>query len=96
MQGHPPQHHRFAEAKIPNHITYAYKKDVEILRNDEFYPWPGQTKTMDLLFLMTSAPISTISDPESGSEGYLGMAVGTKLAMESLANMFPSFFAEAQ
>merc|ERR1712127_488769 len=54
FKGNAPQHHRFSEKKIPDHITYAYQKDVEILRNDEFYPFPkdGKTKKIDLLFLI--------------------------------------------
>lgn len=98
VQGHAPQHQRFPEKKIPNHITYAYQKDVEILRNDKFYAWTknGQPKKIDLLFLISNAPVSTVSEPESGSESYLGVAVGMQMAMKSLSEKFPSFFVEAK
>lgn len=99
VQGHPPQHHRFddpnipAHAGIPNHITYAYKQDATIARNDDFYVWEeGGNKQIDLLFLIAGAPVSSISMPSSGSEPYVGAAVGMELAVEALAEKFPSFF----
>ena len=46
MQEHPPQHRRFEDKNIPNHVTYAYQKDATIVRNDDFYTLPKDgTKT---------------------------------------------------
>ena len=95
MQDYPPQHQRFDDEKIPSHITYAYKEGATIARNDDFYAWSeAGTKKVDLLFLIASAPVSTISFPVSGSEAYVGTAVGIQLAMEELSKKFPSFFHE--
>ena len=101
MQGQPPQHHRFddpnisSHKQIPAHITYAYKQGVTIARNDDFYALPNDTtKTIDLLFLIASAPVSTVSLPVTGSEAYMGTATGMESAMRALSDMFPDFFRE--
>ena len=101
VQDHPPEHHRFndpdnpAHKKIPSHITYAYKPGATIARNDDFYSWPETgTKQVDLLFLIASAPVSTMSVPVSGSQDYVGAAMVMKLAVEQLSKKFPSFFKE--
>ena len=105
VQGDPPQHRRFGDSddpshkrRIPAHITYAYKPGATIVRNDDFYDWPeggaGASRQVDLLFLVASAPVSTVSLPVGGSEAYVGAAVGMELAMEALAEKFPSFFKE--
>ena len=93
-QGHPPTHRRFDDKKIPRHITYAYKSGVTIARNDDFYEFqqPDQKKTIDVLFVMASAPVKTGSLPEAGSEPYMGAAIGMQLATEALSEKFPSFF----
>ena len=94
MQEHPPQHHRFEDTRIPRHITYAYARDTTIVSNDDFYEMPeGNTKTIDLLFLMANAPVATQSLPESGSEPYVGLTKAMKLAMEELCRKFPEYFA---
>ena len=49
---------------------------------------------MDLLFLIASAPVGTLSMPEAGSESYVGLAVALELAMNELAEKFPIFFAQ--
>ena len=93
MQGSPPQHHRFDDPKIPAHITYAYKKNVEIVKNDDFYILPeGEPKKIDLLFVIASAPVQTAALPESGSLSYSGLTLAMELAMKSLSRKFPSFF----
>ena len=99
MQDHPPQHRRFDDPDIPSHkqipahITYAYKQGATIARNDQFYAWPeGGAKQVDLLFLIASAPVSTVSLPVSGSESYVGAAEGMERAVEALSKKFPSFF----
>ena len=90
IQGHPPQHHRFNDTRIPAHITYAYKKNVTIIKNDDFYQLPGdKTYTIDLLFLMSNAPVSTASFPEAGSQSYVGLANSMELAMDELSTIFP-------
>merc|ERR1712224_767758 len=69
----PPDHHRFKDERIPAHVTYAYKRGATIVRNDDFYEMSeGSNKTIDLLFLMANAPVSTLSLPESGSQSYVG------------------------
>ena len=93
MQDYPPQHRHFDGEKIPAHITYAYKEGATIAENDDFYKLPsGQTKTVDLLFVIASAPVATGSLPEAGSESYVGLAVAMELAMNELAEKFPDFF----
>ena len=95
MQEHPPQHHRFEDTRIPRHITYAYARNTTIVQNDDFYEMPkGNTKTIDLLFLMANAPVATQSLPESGSEPYVGLTNAMKLAMEELSRKFPEYFNE--
>ena len=95
MQGHPPQHRHFHDKTIPAHITYAFKKDAEILRNDDFYALPkGGPKKVDLLFLIANAPVKTGSMPEAGSASYVGLAVAMELAVNELSAKFPAFFAE--
>ena len=103
VQGDPPQHHRFDDPddpshkrRIPAHITYAYKPGATIARNDDFYTLPegGASRKVDLLFLITSAPVSTVSLPVGGSEAYAGVAMDMELAMEALSEKFPSFFKE--
>ena len=90
IQGHPPKHNRFKDKRIPRHITYAYKKDVTIIKNDDFYQLPdNETHTIDLLFLMSNAPVSTASFPEAGSESYVGLANAMELAVDELSTMFP-------
>ena len=95
MQDYPPQHQRFDDEKIPSHITYAYKKGATIAKNDDFYPLPkNQTRQVDVLFVIASAPVKTGSLPEAGSESYVGLAVAMELAMDELAEKFPSFFVQ--
>ena len=95
MQDYPPQHRRFHGKKIPAHITYAYKKGATIAENNDFYTLPdGQTKTVDLLFVIAGAPVATASLPEAGSESYVGLAIAMELAMNELAEKFPSFFVQ--
>ena len=94
MQDYPPQHQRFDDEKIPSHITYAYKKGATIAKNDDFYPLPkNQTRKVDVLFLIASAPVATGSLPEAGSESYVGLAIAMELAMNELSEKFPAFFA---
>ena len=103
MQDYPPQHQRFDDEKIPSHITYAYKKGATIAKNDDFYPLPNnhnfyplpenQTRTIDVLFVIASAPVKTGSLPEAGSESYVGLAIAMELAMNELSEKFPAFFA---
>ena len=94
VQGEPPKHHRFDDdPKIPSHVTYAYKEDVVIAKNDAFYTLQeGKTKTIDLLFLMANAPVKTASLPLGGSESYIGTAATMEFAMEKLSEKFPKFF----
>ena len=93
VQEHPPQHHRFEDARIPRHVTYAYAKNATIVKNDNFYIMPeGKTKNIDLLFLMANAPVSTQSLPRSGSESFVGLTIAMKLAMEELSRKFPEYF----
>jgi len=90
IQGHPPKHHRFNDARIPSHITYAYKEGVTIVKNDDFYQLPDNgTHTIDLLFLMSNAPVSTASFPDAGSESYVGLANAMELAVDELSTIFP-------
>ena len=96
LQENPPQHHRFNDSRIPAYVTWAYIQDATIVRNDEFYEMPeGANKTIDLLFLMANAPVSTLSLPGSGSEAYAGLANAMKLATEELVRRFPGFFGES-
>ena len=93
MQDYPPQHRHFDGEKIPAHITYAYKEGATIAENDDFYKLPsGQTKTVDLLFVIASAPVATGSLPDAGSESYAGLAIAMELAMNELSKKFPAFF----
>ena len=74
---------------------FAYKQGATIVKNDDFYALPnGETKTIDLLFLIASAPVATGALPESGSGSYVGLALSMELAMNELAEKFPSFFPE--
>ena len=92
-QDYPPQHRRFRGKKIPAHITYAYKKGATIAKNDDFYALPNdQSKKVDVLFLIASAPVATGSLPEAGSESYVGLAIAMELAMNELSEKFPEFF----
>ena len=96
-QDKPPDHHRFNDSRIPAHVTYAYKRGATIVRNDDFYEMPeGANKTIDLLFLMANAPVSTLSLPESGSQAYVGLAKAMELATKELSEKFPAFFGEGQ
>ena len=54
----------------------------------------GKSKEIDLLFVIASAPVGTVSMPESGSEPYIGLANVMELAMNELSDNFPAFFAE--
>ena len=93
MQGHPPQQQHFQDKRIPAHVTFAHKEGVRIARNDDFYELKnGTTKTVDLLFLIASAPVATGALPEAGSEPYAGLAIAMQLAMEELSREFPPFF----
>ena len=93
MQGYPPQHRHFHGKKIPAHITYAYKKGATIAENKDFYTLPnGRTKTVDILFVIASAPVATGSLPEAGSESYAGLAIAMELAINELSEKFPTFF----
>ena len=95
MQDYPPQHQRFHGKKIPAHITYAYKKGATIAKNDDFYTLPnGQSKKIDVLFLIASAPVATGSMPDAGSESYVGLSIAMELAMNELSEKFPAFFGE--
>jgi len=80
---------------IPAHVTYAYQEGATIIPNDEFYTVPedrvGKEK-VDILFLISNAPVSTASMPEKGSQPYTGLATDMKLAMDSLMKKFPTFF----
>ena len=97
MQDYPPQHQRFDDEKIPSHITYAYKKGATIARNDDFYPLPeNQTRQVDVLFVIASAPVKTGSLPEAGSESYVGLAIAMELAMNELSEKFPAFFGDGK
>ena len=65
-----------------------------IAENDDFYPLPkNETRKVDILFLIASAPVKTGSLPEAGSESYAGLAIAMELAMNELARKFPTFFA---
>ena len=93
MQDYPPQHRRFHGKKIPAHITYAYKKGATIAENEDFYTLPnGQSKKVDILFVIASAPVATGSLPDAGSESYAGLAIAMELAMNELSEKFPAFF----
>ena len=93
MQGHPPQHRHFQDESIPAHIMFAYKQGATIVKNDDFYSLPdGKNKTIDVLFLIASAPVTTGALPESGSGSYVGLALTMELAMNELAEKFPAFF----
>ena len=95
MQGHPPQQQHFADERIPDHITYAYKKGATIVKNDDFYAFPkNKSKNVDLLFVIANAPVATGSLPEAGSGAYVGLANSMELAMDELSGKFPSFFVE--
>ena len=73
-QGAPPQHHRFNNTEIPRHVTYAYKTNVPIIENDEFYTIPEEgSKTIDLLFVMANAPVKTASLPSDGVQSCVGI-----------------------
>ena len=97
VQDYPPQHQRFDDEKIPSHITYAYKKGATIAKNDDFYPLPkNQTRQVDVLFVIASAPVKTGSLPEAGSESYVGLAIAMELAMNELSDKFPAFFVEGK
>ena len=97
VQDYPPQHRRFNDEKIPAHITYAYKKGATIAENNDFYPLPKhQTRKVDILFLIASAPVATGSLPEAGSESYVGLAIAMELAMNELSEKFPAFFGEGK
>ena len=66
-------------------MTYAYKADVAIVENDEFYTLPNnKRKTIDIVFLIANAPVKTASLPVAGSESYIGTAVTMELAMKEL------------
>ena len=93
MQEHPPQHRRFKDQRIPDHVTYAYKKDATIVKNEEFYTLPKTgTKKVGLLFVIANAPVKTASLPEAGSASYVGLAASMELAMNELSTQFPAFF----
>ena len=95
VQDYPPPHRHFADRSIPSHITYAYKKGATIAENNDFYTLPkGETKTVDLLFVIAGAPVATASLPEAGSESYVGLAIAMELAMNELSEKFPSFFVQ--
>ena len=97
VQGYSPQHHRFNASGVPGHITYAYKKSATIAENNDFYPLPqNQTRKVDVLFLIASAPVKTGSLPEAGSEAYVGLAIAMELAMNELSEKFPAFFGEGK
>ena len=103
LQDEPPQQQRFDDPTIPSHrhipghITYAFKKGATIVKNDNFYTLPeGQSKQIDILFLIANAPVKTTTIPEEGSESYVGTAVGMQLATEALSEIFPTFFAQEE
>ena len=91
-QDKPPDHHRFKDNRIPTHVTYAYKRGATIVRNDDFYEMPeGANKTIDLLFLMANAPVSTLSLPKTGSESYIGLVKVMELATKDCTRIFRHF-----
>lgn len=92
VQGAPPLHHRFDSDYVPAHVTYAFKENVEIFRNDNYYHWPGKTKRADVLFLNMNAPAKMDSMPTDGSEIFVGVASVAYHAMTELAQKFPAFF----
>lgn len=94
VQGAPPRHHRFDDPSIPSHVTYAYKEAAVIAENDAFYTLSNDTpRTIDVLFLISNAPVKTASLPVDGSESYTGMAMTMERAMiELLSDKFPHFF----
>ena len=95
LQGNPPQHHRFEDPKIPSHITYAFQENAVISENKAFYTMPKDTqKTVDLLFVIASAPVSTLSSPVCGAHCYAGTALAMEHAMMELSDKFPRFFGE--
>ena len=60
------------------------------MKNDDFYQLPeNKTHTIDLLFLMSNAPVATASFPEAGSEPYVGLSTAMELAVTELSNIFP-------
>ena len=65
-------------------------RDVEKYHSSE----DGETKTIDLLFVIANAPVGTLSLPKHGSEAYVGLATAMELAMNEISEEFPSFFAE--
>ena len=54
----------------------------------------GEVKTIDLLFVIANAPVSTVSLPQDGSVSYVGLASAMELAMSELSTKFPAFFVE--
>ena len=96
LQGAPPLNNRFESDYIPTHVTYAFKENVEINRNDDYYLWPadGKTKKVDVLFLNLNAPARMDSVPTDGSEIFVGVAKVAHHAMKALARKFPAFFNE--
>ena len=54
----------------------------------------GETKQVDVLFVIAHAPIATMAFPDGGSESYVGLAVAMELAMDELSEKFPAFFVE--
>ena len=93
-QDEPPHQNRFDDADdVPGHITYAYIKGARIARNDQFYHLkPGQKLEIDVLFLIMNAAARTGSLPIAGSQDYVGLSADTEVAINALANKFPSFF----
>ena len=95
LQGNPPQHHRFEDPKIPSHITYAFQENAVISENKAFYTMPKDNrKTVDVLFVIASAPVSTLSSPVGGAQSYAGTALAMEHAMMELSDKFPEFFGE--
>jgi len=96
FKGAPPLHQRFESDYVPAHITYAFKENVEIFRNDNYYLWPadGKTKKVDVLFLCLNAPAKMDSVPTDGSEVFVGVASAAHHAMKALSKKFPAFFNE--
>ena len=95
LQGNPPEHHRFEDPKIPSHITYAFQENAVISENKAFYTMPKDNrKTVDLLFVIASAPVSTLSSPVGGAQSYAGTALAMEHAMMELSDKFPRFFGE--
>merc|ERR1712032_1000962 len=79
--------------KVPRHITYAYKKDVQIIANKHFYNLnEKKANKIDMLFLMLNGNVGLMPSPNAGSQKYTGTAYGMEKAVDALHKLFPAFF----